>query len=422
MKLRNEIKNKSWWKDFVIGMLATAVGVGLTFEVNSLVERHNHRQAQRQAAMLAIYDINETIRELRTDRQREDAFFQAAMYLYTHPEELESVSMDTLWMAAEYLTFTPAYTPEWYDDSTEKVFTSGMDILSNLGDITFYDNIQECYMKRRNLLNCIQMSATFKKPITEDFVTEYRKRVATADLNYNGMMSQKAMAGLIREMCRVPEVPLYMQKYLTRDRLFQQLIDDLVNINQENQFIMNISNEDMQRFVERHVNQTMPAKSGMLIGCWSTSHDRQDITYTFRKDRTVTSATDMVWKIGVYVEQEDVNVSILAPLSFSIDGQWTLDGDSLRLSFDPATVEISSFSLDFSSLPKAALERAKDSMAIYQQQYQEAVKQQIQEKTMWAWSTKVSLGKSGHIMFWEEQYTLPWGEVETDKTQLLKSL
>ena len=54
-------------------------------------------------------------------------------------------------------------------------------------------------------------------------------------------------------------------------------------------------------------------------------------------------------------------------------------------------------------------------------QYEQMVKSQLKERTNWSWTNKVSLGKTGKVMFWEEQYTMPWGEVKTDKTQLLKS-
>ena len=121
------------------------------------------------------------------------------------------------------------------------------------------------------------------------------------------------------------------------------------------------------------------------------------------------------------MDVEDVNVSMFAPLTFSIDGHWELDGDSLRLSFDPETVQMLSFDLDLSTLPKAALERQRDSLDSRKQQYQEAVLKQIQERTKWSWTNKISLSKSGKIMFWEMQYTLPWGQTETDKVQLLKS-
>ena len=73
MQIRNRLKLTEWWKNFLTGVLATAIGVGLSFEVDKLVQQHNRQQAQRQAAMMAIYDIDETIHELKINRQREDA-------------------------------------------------------------------------------------------------------------------------------------------------------------------------------------------------------------------------------------------------------------------------------------------------------------------------------------------------------------
>lgn len=138
MKKNNTTLN-IWWKNFLTGVLATAVGVGLTFGVNNCVGHYKQKQAQRQAAMMAIYDIDEIIRQFIEDQQRDDAFFKVAMYMYTHQNELETVAMDSLWMAAEYLVHYTTSMPKWADDSSEKVFTSSMDVLHDLGDITFYE-------------------------------------------------------------------------------------------------------------------------------------------------------------------------------------------------------------------------------------------------------------------------------------------
>ena len=420
MKKDKRITLSTWWKNFLTGVLATAIGVGLTFEVNNRVEYHKQKQAQRQAAMMAIYDIDEIIRQFNWNKQREDAFFKVAMYMFTHPEELETVAMDSLWMTAEYITFNSSDMPDWSDDSTEKVFTSSMDALRNLGDIMFYDNVQECYRQRRNILRHMENSTTFRRPVSEEFVLEYRKHVSAANKDYTGMMNQSAMAGLIRQMFAAPEVALYLQKYLTRDRYYQGFLDKLICLNQENKFIMNITDEDMTKYVAQHVNQTMPAKAKLIVGRWDMSQNNQHKMFDLRKDRTATLQTQMNYKIGFHVEEEDVNVSMFAPMTFTIDGQWTLDGDSLRMNFNPETVQILSFDLDLNSLPKAALERAKDSLDSRKQQYREAVLKQLQQHTKWTWVNKVSLGKTGKIMFWEEEYTMPWGQTQTDKTQLLK--
>ena len=39
-----KISINSWWSNFLTGVLATAIGVGLTFEVNKLVERSGRRR------------------------------------------------------------------------------------------------------------------------------------------------------------------------------------------------------------------------------------------------------------------------------------------------------------------------------------------------------------------------------------------
>lgn len=419
--LTETIRHSDWWKNFLMGVLAAAIGVGLTFEVDHCVERAKQKQAQRQTAMMAIYDIDDIAHQFSIDKQREDAFYKVAMYLSTHQEELENVSMDSLWMAASYIFYDPAETPRWADDSKEQVFTSSMDALQNIGDITFYDNVQECYLQRRNLLRVREKSLTFRRPVSEEYILEYRKHLAAADMNDMGLMNQQSMSGLLRQVFRMPEVVLFLQKYLMRDREYQAFIDHLVRLNQENKFIMNVTDEDMARYVAKHINKTMPAKPKQLVGKWQMHDDNQQITYLFRGDRTATSTTEMDYRVNIYVEEEDVYVSILAPLTFTIDGQWTLDGDSLRLDFDPETAQILAFDLDLSSLPKSALERAKDNIETRKQQYKDHILLQLQTETRWSWANKVLMGKSGYIMFWEQQYTLPWGQLETEKAQLFRT-
>lgn len=294
-------------------------------------------------------------------------------------------------------------------------------IIQNLGDITFCENVQQCYLSRRNMVRGMENRSACKKPLPEDFIFQYRKQLPESELDYAGMMNKKAMAGLIRSAFKQPEVILYMRKYLTRDRIFQDFIDELISLNQENKFLMNVTDEDMNRYITDHVNKTMNAKPKLLVGSWETRKDNQLKTFTLNKDRSAALTTKMDYRIGIFVEEENVNVSIIAPLTFTIDGQWQLENDSLRFNFDPQTIQILAFDLDFSNLPKAALERAKDSLDSRKQEYKGEIQRQIQSNTLWSWTDKVSLSKSGTIMFLETQYTLPWGQTETEKIQLLRA-
>ncbi len=88
-------------------------------------------------------------------------------------------------------------------------------------------------------------------------------------------------------------------------------------------------------------------------------------------------------------------------------------------SIRPETVNITSFDLDLSSLPKSALERKKDSLEIKMKECEVFILQQI-KAIQWSWTYKVSISKIASMMFWERQYTLPWGQKETYKEQLVK--
>ena len=116
-KLIERIRHSDLWQNFIIGVLATAVGVGLSFEVDHLVEQHKQQQIKRQTAMMAIYDIDDIIHNFIRYKERDDAFYKITMYLFTHQDELESVRMDSLWMAGEYLFYyNDADELDWADN------------------------------------------------------------------------------------------------------------------------------------------------------------------------------------------------------------------------------------------------------------------------------------------------------------------
>lgn len=81
--MNKEKKNiPSWWKEFLTGVMATAIGVGLSFAVNNMVENHKKDQVRRHTAMMAVYDIDEIARQLKGFRQKEDLYFKVTTYIW----------------------------------------------------------------------------------------------------------------------------------------------------------------------------------------------------------------------------------------------------------------------------------------------------------------------------------------------------
>ena len=98
-KLRKQIFIPEF-KQMSLGILATAIGVGLTFFVNNMVEKNHQRAAQRETAIMAVCDIDEIAQGLKDEIQLEDSLFKVTMYVSTHQELIASLSMDTLDMAS----------------------------------------------------------------------------------------------------------------------------------------------------------------------------------------------------------------------------------------------------------------------------------------------------------------------------------
>ena len=415
-----KITISSWWTNFLTGVLATSIGVGLTFGVNNLVAHNNQKKAQRQAAMMAIYDIDEMVRKFEVSKAREDAFYHAAMYLFSHQEELATTSMDSLWMATSYLRYDPATTPEWVDESTEKVFTTSMDAMTHVGDITFYRNVQECYHMRRDLLNQLKENVTFRKPITDDFITEYRKTLSSADFGHAGEMKHDALARFLQLVFRQPETVLYLQKFHTRNSAFDSFDAQIRLLNQENKFIMNISDDEMKRYIETYVNKVVPATEKLIVGKWEDTHGSKTTTWTFRKDGTATCTVSTEMQLSLAFDEENMNVAVLTPLEFTAEGRWELWTDTLVFQLDSATMQILTFELDKSNLPTSYLESRKDSIDMILESHKRWITRSIKDMVSRAAGHKASISKTGNIMFWEDQRKLPWGETEIDKRQFTK--
>ena len=410
-----------WWTNFLTGVLATAVGVGLTFEVNHLVQRSNQKKAQRQAAMMAIYDIDEMARKFEISKTRDDAFYHAAMYLYTHQEELETTSIDSLWMALEYLYYDPSRTPEWVDESTEKVFTTSMDAMMSVGDISFYRNVQECYHLRRDMLNQFAQNATFRKPISEAFITEFRKTLPSTDFGHGGEMKHDALARFLQLVFRQQEVVLFLQKFHSRNSAYDRFDAQIRLLNQENKFIMNISDADMKRYIETYVNKVVPITEKQLIGQWEITRGSKTETYDVRKDGNLTYTMRTEMQMSLSFEEENMNVAVLTPLAFTAEGRWELWTDTFVFQLDSATMQILTYEFDKSNLPASFMESKKDSVDIMLAEHKMWITRSIKDMISRAEGHKASISKTGNMMIWEDQKTLPWGEIETDKRQFIKT-
>ena len=404
-----------WWRQFLTGVMGTAIGVGLTFAVSNMVENHNKAQVRRQTATMVVYDIDEMIREMKQDLQWEKTLYPVAMSLVSHPEKVDVVSNDSIKQAITYLLEDVTSIPDWANDTKEKAFTGGMDAWQNLENTRFYDNVQKCYLRRADLFRTIQKDLVFRRPISEAQLDQFVAGISIDDLYADGSQSDESLRKLLKQVCDKPETVRYLRMYRLRIMVYNELIDELTRLNQENKFLMSISDEEIEAYIRKNVQKTKSATPALVAGVWETQTNEVTETFRFKPDHTLDVTVGFVTVAEFRVESEDREVRMDVPVSYRMVGEWALEGDVLHTVYKPGNCEILAVDLDLDGLSEAAREKGEAWLSAYRQQLNESLKDYSDEMR-----ANVSFDLTGDRMFWAYQVSSSTSQPEAVRLQLVR--
>ena len=390
----------TWLIQLLISIFGTAIGVGLTFFVNNVVEKKHQRAAQRETAIMAVCDIDEIVQGLKEEIALEDSLLKVAMYVSSHQEMIDSFSMDTLNMAFKYLYDNPMTVKEWTSNTKENAFNSGIDARINIGNNHFYDNVQSCYYERRSLMKVMEDAPMFRRPISKEDYEGFLQKLSQNDIDYNGEPSLNAMREAMKQFMAQETTALYFKRYFARRDAYMWVVNKLERLNRENKLLMNISDKDIEEYIKwnsDNVSQQSPAD--LLLGSWELRMNNYQNTYVFHENNNfeITAMTSFQGQFKFDEEQQEVFV--LCPMTLFMTGKWELKGDTLTIDYNCSKAEMLSFDIDRSSFPQAALDRMKDSLEIKIEMMKgyilEALRQQSRKEV-----NIVSFDKSGNSMLW----------------------
>ena len=404
-----------WWKQFLTGVMGTAIGVGLTFAVSNMVDNHNKAQVRRQTATMVVYDINEMIREIKEDQQWEKTLYPVAMALVSHPEKVDVISEDSLKQAVTYLMEDVTSIPEWANDTKERAFTGGMEAWQNLENTRFYDNVQKCYLRRADLFRTVQRDLVFRHPVSETLFDQFIAQISVEDLSADGSLTSEALRKLLKQVCEKPETVRYLRMYRLRNMVYNEFIDDLTRMNQENKFLMSISDEEIEAYIRKNVQKTKSATPKLVAGVWETQANELTETYRFKPDHALEITVDFVTVAEFRVEPEDRDVVLEVPVSYRMVGVWALEGDVLQTVIEPGNCEVLSVGLNLDGLTEAAREKGEEWLSAYRQQINGYLQAQSDEMR-----ANVSFDLTGDRMFWSFQASTLTSQSETVRLQFVR--
>lgn len=314
-----------WWKGFLTSILGTTISIALTFGTTTLVNSKKKQDAQRLTAMMVIDDIEKSIETLKKIRNHEEQGYNAAMYAMERLDSIESLSVDTLNIIYNYLLEGASISSDLeFSDSSEKLFHSSQDSWSNLNSARFIHNIEEFYKDRR-LLPELKNDARWRKPVS-------KAETDSVELDSDILDSWEGFCAYLKDVMGRRRCKKYVQFYIDRLRLYNQIIEGWTNLNEENMFLMDITDEEMKEFVEKTTKQDRPASEKDIVGTWiSSAVDAHKTKHEIRKDHT--------FKRTESYSLHDRNIAGKAYMEITFNGKWYMEADSLIMIIDIASVE-----------------------------------------------------------------------------------
>ena len=322
MNMEKKKKRKvSPWKQLLISIIGTAIGVGLTFAVNNWMDNRKKEDAQRLMAIMVIHDIDESINTLKTLKEKMETMYNATMYAREHIDQLDSVPNDTLSLV---LSFIVDNGEEFrFDNSKEKIFHSSPDTWQNLGCMKFIDNVQSCYYSRQTFQDMYNNATLWQRPVSIEVYEELNN--GDNNLSLEEVLDQyyAKLRILLKEKLEDGHVKYYIDCTPSKLGSIASLIKYWIQVNDENKFLMSITDEELENYVNNINTNGFAVSEKSMIGTWEMSSTDEVNQFEFRKDHTysyesvVTSPANLNFSQGKlkYIYKET--------------GTWELKGDSL---------------------------------------------------------------------------------------------
>lgn len=317
---------------FLISILGTTLSIALTFGTTALINAHKKKSAQRQTAMLVIHDINNTIEALKNARSEIEKNYESAQYFMEFMDHPEAADSARLMVATENLLslLTRPEQDNIINESTEKIFTGGLDVWNNLDNMRFIENVQSFYYARRNWLGNANTSINWVAPIT---VAEIAPQIANFD--YTRSYTPWDLWGeFLRSKLKNKSIRYYLDITPNRILEYDRFIETLSDLNEENMFLMNITDEELEAFINKMEDNQSPLNERDIVGTWitaqnaSSSRSHED---EFRPDHSFEGRDTIAYT--TWQVRGKITISLI------MGGKWEIKNDSLIRYYDKETLK-----------------------------------------------------------------------------------
>ena len=309
---------------FLISVMGTAIGVGLTFAVSHRIENRKKEQAQRLTAMMVIHDIDESVKSLKTMKENMETQYNVLLFVREQLDQLDSVSVDTLNKVVEFITSDDQ--DFRFDMSKEKIFHSSPETWQNLGSMKFIDNVQSFYFERQLFQDLQNKSSLWIKPVSQSEYEKIKIDYSNMDLEEYLDKYYALLRDFLKNQLSDDHIKYYIECTPYRLNFLVEQIEKWMMMNDENKFLMSITDEELENYVNSINQSGIALTEKSLIGTWELSSTEENLSeWEFRKDHGYSFVTISSSAINLPFAKGKIKASVTEK------GTWTFDGDSLIL-------------------------------------------------------------------------------------------
>ena len=310
-------KGNSWTKELLMSVIGTTISIVLTFGTAYLIEQKQRKVEGREIAMMVIHDIDLYAKSFREYAKEETKNHDLAMYVMEHIDNIEKFPNDTINSLINYI-FTAEGVESRVDDSIEKTFQSNQEIWRSIDAPPFIDMAREFFHHRRMTFQILNTSPIFHKPINEEESLPLIAKIMNTG-------KENDWYDFLRKKLQDEDVLTYINFHDDRLRVLNATADDYQDMSNRCKFIMNITDEELQAFLDKRKRTGEKLTDSKLIGRWSTQED-QPQTFEFKKDHTFKQI--LVFRYPSLAYRGYLNVT------HTYTGSWKIKKDTLYRYFD----------------------------------------------------------------------------------------
>jgi hypothetical protein len=318
-KFGRNLSGKGWLKELLMTFLGTTISIVLTFGTAQYLEDRQTEKVRRMMAMTIINDIDQSIEVVKKRKDAEEKGHEAACYVIENEDRLESIGVDTLMMFISYVTNASFDASMEFKTMNENIFNSSQDTWRTLNDRKFLNNVQEFYNLRVSLEQQSKDLIFFKKPFTKE--EEY-------EMFLGEQIEIENTAAICRCLLKSKRLKNYLDYVSERMTAYLVFLRLTTNLNEENKFLTNITEQEMKEFVNQTYMEIRPAKEKDLMGTWHgvLVDEKNEMTYNIKPDHTFTLHQSIRWGTSFFRHK--------MVQRFSLSGTWGVESDSLVMHYD----------------------------------------------------------------------------------------